>query len=224
MEVIDPSEYTNPLFHLPNNQTIVRIPDFELECGKVLKNPQVAFKTFGKLNETRDNVLVICHALSGSCDVEDWWGSLLGPGKPFDPTIFFIFCGNVLGSPYGSASPITINPDTGHRYGPSFPLTTLRDDVRIHKYILDQLKVKSVEYVIGGSLGGMQALEWAFFGKDYVHNIIAIATSSYQSAWGISWNEAQRQAIFCVLTIKMVFILMISLHILVYQMLVFKPY
>jgi homoserine O-acetyltransferase len=197
MEVIYPSEYTNPLFHLPNNQTIVRIPDFELECGKVLKNPQVAFKTFGKLNETRDNVLVICHALSGSCDVEDWWGSLLGPGKPFDPTIFFIFCGNVLGSPYGSASPITINPDTGHRYGPSFPLTTLRDDVRIHKYILDQLKVKSVEYVIGGSLGGMQALEWAFFGKDYVHNIIAIATSSYQSAWGISWNEAQRQAIFC---------------------------
>jgi len=94
------------------------------------------------------------------------WGSLLGPGKPFDPTIFFIFCGNVLGSPYGSASPITINPDTGHRYGPSFPLTTLRDDVRIHKYILDQLKVKSVEYVIGGSLGGMQV---CFFFFEYIY-------------------------------------------------------
>jgi len=197
MEVIDPSEYSHPFFHLPNNQTIVRIPDFELECGEVLKKPQVAFKTFGKLNETKDNVLVICHALSGSCDVEDWWGPLLGPGKPFDPTIFFIFCGNVLGSPYGTASPITINPDTGRRYGPEFPLTTIRDDVRIHKYILDQLGIKSVEYVIGGSLGGMQALEWAFFGKEYVHNIVAIATSAYQSAWGISWNEAQRQAIFC---------------------------
>lgn len=197
MEVIDPSTYSHPLFSLPANQTIVRIPDFELECGEVLKSPQVAFKTFGKLNETKDNVLVICHALSGSCDVEDWWGPLLGPGKPFDPTIFFIFCGNVLGSPYGTASPLTINPETNRRYGPEFPLTTIRDDVRIHKYILDQLQIKSIEYVIGGSLGGMHALEWAYFGKDYVHNIVAIATSAYQSAWGISWNEAQRQAIFC---------------------------
>jgi len=196
MEVIDPSEYSHPFFHLPNNQTIVRIPDFELECGEVLKKPQVAFKTFGKLNETRDNVLVICHALSGSCDVEDWWGPLLGPGKPFDPTIFFIFCGNVLGSPYGSASPVTINPETNRIYGPEFPLTTIRDDVRIHREVLNRLNVKSVEYVIGGSLGGMQALEWAYFGKEYVHNLVAIATCASQSAWGISWDECQRQAIF----------------------------
>jgi homoserine O-acetyltransferase len=155
MQVIDPSEYTHPFFKLPYEQTIVKIPDFELESGQVLKNPQVAYKTYGKLNETRDNVIVICHALTGSCDVEDWWGPLIGPGKPFDPNIYFIFCGNVLGSPYGSTSPITINPETGRPYGPDFPLTTIRDDVKIHKYILDQLNVKSVEYVVGGSLGGM---------------------------------------------------------------------
>jgi len=197
MKVIDPSEYTHPFFNLPYEQTIVKIPDFELESGEILKSPQVAYKTYGKLNETRDNVIVICHALTGSCDVEDWWGPLIGPGKPFDPNIYFIFCGNVLGSPYGTTSPITINPDTGRPYGPDFPLTTMRDDVRIHKYILDQLNVKSVEYVIGGSLGGMHAFEWAFFGKEYVHNVIAIATSAYQSAWLIAWNEAQRQCIFC---------------------------
>ncbi|KAG4101243.1 homoserine O-acetyltransferase [Neocallimastix lanati (nom. inval.)] len=197
MQVIDPSEYTHPFFKLPYEQTIVKIPDFELESGQVLKNPQVAYKTYGKLNETRDNVIVICHALTGSCDVEDWWGPLIGPGKPFDPNIYFIFCGNVLGSPYGSTSPITINPETGRPYGPDFPLTTIRDDVKIHKYILDQLNVKSVEYVVGGSLGGMHAFEWAFFGKEYVHNVVAIATSAYQSAWLIAWNEAQRQCIFC---------------------------
>jgi len=197
MEIIDPSEYTHPFFNLPYKQTIVRIPDFKLESGEILKNPQVAYKTYGKLNETRDNVIIICHALTGSCDVEEWWGPLIGPGKPFDPNIFFIFCGNVLGSPYGTTSPLTINPDTGKPYGPDFPLTTMRDDVNIHKYILDQLNVKAVEYVVGSSLGGMHAFEWSFFGKEYIRNLIIIASSAYQSAWLIAWNESQRQSIFC---------------------------
>ncbi|KAI0235948.1 homoserine O- acetyltransferase [Massospora cicadina] len=83
--------------------------------------------------------MVICHALTGSSDVSDWWGALLGPGKAFDPTRFFIFCGNVLGSPYGTASPCTRNPSTGKRYGPDFPATTIRDDVRIHKLVLDSM-------------------------------------------------------------------------------------
>ncbi|KAG4096330.1 homoserine O-acetyltransferase [Neocallimastix lanati (nom. inval.)] len=192
---IDPNSQ-NKFAKLPNNQEIMIIPEFELECGYVLKNAPVAYKTLGKLNETRDNVIVICHALSGSSDFEDWWGDLVGPGKPFDSNIFFIFCGNVLGSPYGSASPVTINPDTQRIYGPEFPLATIRDDVRIHRAVLDRLNVKSVEYVIGGSLGGMQALEWTYFGTEYVHNLVAIATCASQSAWGISWDEAQRQAIF----------------------------
>jgi len=192
---VDPNAL-NKYAKLPNNQEVMVIPEFELESGHVLKNAPVAYKTLGTLNETRDNVLVICHALSGSSDFEDWWGDLVGPGKPFDTNIFFIFCGNVLGSPYGSASPMTINPETQRIYGPEFPLTTIRDDVRIHREVLNRLNVKSVEYVIGGSLGGMQALEWAFFGPEYVHNVVAIATCASQSAWGISWDECQRQAIF----------------------------
>ncbi|KAJ3400882.1 homoserine O- acetyltransferase [Chytriomyces hyalinus] len=164
--------------------------------GAVLSNVPVAYKTWGKLNERGDNAMIICHALSGSSDVDDWWGPLLGPRKAFDTDAFFIFCGNVLGSPYGSASPLTTNPDTGKPYGPDFPLTTIRDDVRAHKRVLDALGVKQVQYVIGGSMGGMQTLEWCFFGKEYVKNIAAIATSGRHSAWCISWGEAQRQTIY----------------------------
>jgi len=124
------------------------------------------------------------------------WGPLLGPGKAFDTSRFFIFCGNVLGSPYGTASPCTIDPSTGRHYGADFPMTTIRDDVRLHKTVLDSMGVSQIAIVIGGSLGGMQALEWAMLGSEYVRSIVAIATSGKHSAWGISWGEAQRQAIY----------------------------
>ncbi|KAF9363430.1 homoserine O- acetyltransferase, partial [Mortierella sp. NVP85] len=124
------------------------------------------------------------------------WGPLMGPGRAFDPTKFFIVCCNVLGSPYGTASPVTLNPQTGRTYGPEFPLTHIRDDVRLHKLILDDLGVKSVAICIGGSMGGMQVLEWSFFGPEYVKAIVPIATSAKHSAWCISWGEAQRQSIY----------------------------
>ncbi|KAJ3302773.1 hypothetical protein HDV03_004590 [Kappamyces sp. JEL0829] len=178
------------------NQMISVLNSFELESGKVLTSCPVAYKTWGTLNEQGDNCMVLCHALSGSCDVEDWWGPLLGPGKTFDTSKFFIFCGNVLGSPYGTASPCTIDPATQKPYGPHFPLSTIRDDVRLHRRILDQLGVKKVRFCIGGSMGGMQVLEWAFFGTSYVENIVPIATSGRHSAWCISWGEAQRQSIY----------------------------
>lgn len=89
----------------------------------------VAYKTWGKLNANRDNAMVICHALTGSADVEDWWGPLIGPERAFDTQRYFIVCCNSLGSPYGTASPCTMNPETGEIYGPEFPLTTVRDDV-----------------------------------------------------------------------------------------------
>ena len=143
--------------------------------------------------------MVICHALTGSADVSDWWGPLLGgPGRAFDVTRFYIVCMNSLGSPYGSASPVTSkygDPAQG-RYGPEFPLTTIRDDVSAHKLLLEDLGVKQVAAVIGGSMGGMLVLEWAYFGKDFIKSIIPIATSSRHSAWGISWGEAQRQSIY----------------------------
>lgn len=149
--------------------------------------------------------MVICHALTGSADVGDWWGPLLGgPGEPgkearaFDMSRFFVVCMNSLGSPYGSASPVTArdgNLQQDH-YGPEFPLTTIRDDVNIFKLLLDDLGVKQIAAVIGGSMGGMLVLEFAYFGKDYVRTIVPIATSAKYSAWGISWGEAQRQSIY----------------------------
>ncbi|EPT01356.1 hypothetical protein FOMPIDRAFT_147858 [Fomitopsis schrenkii] len=178
-------------------QRIYIVPSFTLESGRVLKEIPVAYKTWGRLNEAKDNVMIICHAFTGSADVEDWWGPLMGRGKAFDPNRFFVFCANVLGSPYGSASPVTINPDTGKPYGPEFPATSIRDDVRLHKLVLDHLRVNSIAVAIGGSMGGMAILEWPLCTPPgYVRHIIPIATSARHSAWCISWGEAQRQSIY----------------------------
>ena len=122
---------------------------------------------------------------------------MMGRSLAFDSTRYFIFCANVLGSPYGTSSPVTVNPSTGERWGPEFPQATIRDDVRLQKLLLDYLDVKSVAVVIGGSMGGMQVLEWAvLYPRPFVRNVIPIATSPQHSAWGISWGEAQRQAIY----------------------------
>jgi homoserine O-acetyltransferase len=178
---------------------VVIVPSFTLESGVNLHNVPVAYKTYGKLSPAGDNAMVICHALTGSADVGDWWGPLLGgSGKAFDITRFFVVCMNSMGSPYGSASPVTYadgDPANSH-YGPDFPLTTVRDDVNIFKLVLDDLGVKQIAAVIGGSMGGMLVLEFAYFGKEYVRSIIPIATSARYSAWGISWGEAQRQSIY----------------------------
>ncbi|PUU77410.1 Alpha/Beta hydrolase protein [Tuber borchii] len=191
-----PSHHGNPFAKLIWNQKIIVIPSFTLESGVTIRKVPVAYKTAGRLNEEADNTMLICHALTGSADVEDWWGPLVGPGRAFDWGRFFVVCCNSLGSPYGSASPCTMNPETGRIYGPEFPLTTIRDDVNIHKIVLDYLGVRSIAVAIGGSMGGMLVLEWAYFGREYVRSIVALATSSRHSAWCISWGEAQRQSIY----------------------------
>ncbi|KAF7303683.1 AB hydrolase-1 domain-containing protein [Mycena indigotica] len=179
------------------DQNIHFLPSFTLECGTELKSVPVAYKTWGRLNETKDNVMVICHALTGSADVEDWWGPLMGRNKAFDPSRFFIFCANTLGSPYGSASPITTNPDTGKPYGPTFPPTSIRDDVKIHQHVLrTHLGVRRVAVVIGGSMGGMATLEWPLIAPGFVQRIVVLATSARHSAWCIAWGESQRQSIY----------------------------
>lgn len=123
----------NPFTKLVPDQQFAIVPTFTLESGAVIRNVPVAYTTRGQLSPNRDNALVICHALSGSADVADWWGPLMGgPGQAFDITRFFVICLNSLGSPYGSASPVTNkdgDPSQG-RYGPEFPLTTIRDDVK----------------------------------------------------------------------------------------------
>lgn len=189
----------NPYAALIPDQSIAIIPFFTLESGVELKNVPLAYSTRGQLSLNRDNAMVICHALTGSADVSDWWGPLLGgPGRAFDISRFFVICMNSLGSPYGSASPVTAkdgDPSKG-RYGPEFPLTTVRDDVNLHKLLLDSLGIRQVAAVIGGSMGGMLVLEWAYFGKDYVRSIVPIATSARHSAWCIGWGDAQRASIY----------------------------
>ncbi|KAF7337402.1 Homoserine O-acetyltransferase [Mycena sanguinolenta] len=180
---------------LDRNPTLT-LPEFKLESGITLHSVDVVYKTWGALNAERNNVMVICHPFTGSADVHKWWSPLMGCGKAFDTTRFFIFCANVLGSPFGTTSPLSIDPSTGKAYGPKFPATTIRDDVRLHKMVLDHLGVTSVAVAIGGSMGGMTVLEWQLCFPGFVHRAIPIATCAKQSAWCISWGEVKRQIIW----------------------------
>ncbi len=172
-----------------------RFPVFQLENGQELKDVAVAYRTWGRLNARRDNVIVVGHTLTGNTAVDEWWSGLLGPGKALDTDQYFVICANVLGSCYGSCGPTTVSPSTGQPYGPDFTSVTVRDSVRLHRRLLDHLGITGVELVIGGSLGGMQVLEWAFFGN-YVKLLVPIAASGRHSAWCIGWSEVQRQAIY----------------------------
>ena len=171
------------------------IESLPLEDSTVLSHVPIGYQTWGQLNEAGDNVVVICHALTGSSDVQAWWPGITGPGLAIDTNRFFVVCANVLGSPYGSASPLTENPDTGRAYGSDFPPVTIRDTVSAHRRLLESLGVRKVIAAIGASMGGMQALEWAFH-PDLVHSVVPVAVGGRHSAWCIAWSEAQRQAIF----------------------------
>ncbi|KAF7342260.1 Homoserine O-acetyltransferase [Mycena venus] len=172
------------------------LPKFDLECGITLPSVNVSYKTWGTLNAERNNVMVICHPFTGCADVGKWWSSLMGCGKAFDPRRMFIFCANALGSPFGTTSPLSINPSTGRPYGPDFPPTTIRDDVRLHKLVLDHIGITSIAVLIGGSMGGMAVLEWQLCFPGFIRRAIAMATCAKQSAWCIAWGEVKRQIIF----------------------------
>jgi len=167
-----------------------------LEMGDVLLEVQVAYRTWGKLNQNGDNAVLICHALTGWADADDWWEFLFGEGKAFDPQRDFIVCSNVLGSCYGTTGPTSINPLTGKVYGPNFPAIAIRDMVRVQASLLEALGIQHLKLVIGGSLGGMQVLEWALLYPEMVEAIAPIAVSGQHSAWCIGLSEAQRQAIY----------------------------
>lgn len=172
----------------------MHLPEFSFEDGSVFVDVPVAYQTWGTLNAARDNVVLVCHALTGNTDIDAWWPGLAGPGRALDPERDFIVCANVIASPYGSLSPLSIDPATGKPYGPSFPVPTIRDTVALHRRLLDALGIRQVAFAIGGSMGGMQVLEWAFFG-DFVQALVPIAVGGRHSAWCIAWSEAQRHAI-----------------------------
>jgi len=166
-----------------------------LESGVVLEQVPVAYRTWGTLNDAGTNALVVCHALTGDADVADWWSDLIGSGRALDTDRYFVICANVIGSPYGTVSPLTNDPATGRPYGASFPAVTPRDTVRLHHRLLWSLGVRRVAAAIGGSMGGMHVLEWAMNGP-FVRSIVPIAVGGRHSPWQIGWSEAQRQAIF----------------------------
>ena len=181
-----------------SGETFVHPRDFVLESGAVLKQAQVRYRTFGSLNSGRTNAMVVCHALTGNASLDSWWGDMLGAGKLFDTSKYFVICANVLGSCYGTTGPTETNPDTGKRYGTSFPDVTLRDSVRLHiSMVREGLGVEEVAAVVGGSLGGMQALEWALLGgPSFVRKVVAMCCGPAHTAWQIAISESQRQAIY----------------------------
>jgi homoserine O-acetyltransferase len=193
---------------LDNSGLTFVFADFVLECEVVLPEAVVRYNTYGKLNSTKSNVIVVCHALTGNSRVDQWWSGLLGPGNALDTNKYFIVCANVVGSCYGSTGPRSINPVTGHCYGISFPSVTIRDTVRLHiKLITDHLGIHQIESVIGGSMGGMQVLEWLLLGKERGHGDSVVPTLEIKSgvvigcgarhtAWQIGISELQRQAIY----------------------------
>ncbi len=168
----------------------------ELEGGETLPQVTVAYRTWGRLNAAGDNAVLVCHALTGSADLEQWWPGLLGAGKALDPARDFVICSNVLGSCYGSTGPTSLSPLTGRRYGAHFPAATVRDLVRVQAALLDELGVKELALVVGGSLGGMQALEWALLYPKRLRAAAAISVGARQSPWCIALSVAQRQALY----------------------------
>jgi len=166
-----------------------------LENGKELAGLEIAYHTYGQLNADKSNVIWACHALTANADVLDWWKGLFGPNDLFNPEDHFIICANVLGSHYGTTNPLSIDPVTGNPYYLSFPEFTIRDFAHCHQLLADHLGITQIKVLIGGSLGGQQASEWAISGRVIIENLILVATNAFHSPWGIAFNESQRLAI-----------------------------
>ncbi len=174
----------------------LRVPgDFVLESGEVLQDVDIAYRTWGDKANAAERAILICHALTGSADVEAWWPNIIGDGRPFDPARDFIVCANILGSCYGTTGPASCKPGTENRYRADFPRVSVRDMVELERTLLDELGVDYLELVTGPSLGGMQALEWAAMYPDRVGSVVPIGVGGQHSAWCIGVSEAQRAAI-----------------------------
>ncbi len=167
---------------------------FALSSGQSLPGITVAYRTWGKLNANADNAVILCHALTGSADADDWWAPLFGVNKALDPSKDFIVCANALGSCYGSTGPTSSAPD-GERWAARFPAISIRDQVNAQIALADALGIRGIRFVLGGSMGGLQALEWALLDRQRVRALVTIAASAAHSPWCIAWSETQRLAI-----------------------------
>jgi len=168
---------------------------FELEGGELLPNLTIAYHTYGRLNKDRSNVVWVCHALTANSDVVRWWPGVVGEQGAIRPEEYFIVCANILGSCYGSTGPLSEDPRTGKPYYHRFPLITIRDMVKAHILLRQHLELPRIQLLMGGSMGGYQALEWAVMEPKVIENLFLIATSPSESAWGIAVHTAQRLAI-----------------------------
>ncbi|MGD0113820.1 MAG: homoserine O-acetyltransferase [Armatimonadota bacterium] len=175
-----------------------------LECGRELGPITLAYETYGELNERRDNAVLILHAFSGDAhaagyhegdDKPGWWDIMIGPGKAFDTERYLVICSNVIGGCRGSTGPSSVSPETGRPYGLSFPVVTIRDMVEAQRHLIDHLGIERLLCVTGGSMGGMQALQWAISYPDRVALAIPIATTAHSSAQQVAFNEVGRKAI-----------------------------
>jgi len=176
----------------------------QLDSGAVLEHWQIAYQTYGTLNASRSNAVLVCHALTGDQYVASrnpvtgkggWWTAMIGPGKPIDTDRFFIICANVLGGCMGTTGPASTNPATGKPWGLSFPMVTIRDMVRAQAHLVDSLGIDSLFCVAGGSMGGMQVLQWAASYPTRVFSALPLATAAKHSAQNIAFHEVGRQAV-----------------------------
>ncbi|MBR6631052.1 MAG: homoserine O-acetyltransferase [Alistipes sp.] len=168
---------------------------FKLESGEVLPSLEIAYDTFGELNEAKDNVIWVCHALTANSDVADWWPHTVEQGKFLDPERYFVVCANFLGSHYGTTSPLSVNPATGKKWYYDFPRITVRDMVACHQLLAKELGIERVKLLIGSSIGGFQCMEWAIMEPEFMENLALIATTTYSEPWAAAFNESQRMAI-----------------------------
>ena len=176
-----------------------------LDCGKTLGPIDVAFETYGQLNEAGDNAILICHALSGNAHVAGynhpddkkpgWWDGMVGPGKGIDTNRYFVICSNFLGGCSGTTGPCSMNAETGRPYGLDFPIITVADMVRVQKLLLDRLGIKHLLAVVGGSIGGMQVLQWSIAYPEMVDAAIPVATTTHLGAQSIAFDAVGRSAI-----------------------------
>ena len=175
-------------------QYIHRDP-FLLESGGSIEQLTLAYHTYGKINENRDNVIWVFHALTANSDVIAWWPAMAGEHKALDPREHFLICVNVLGSCYGSTGPRSPHPRNGQAYGLDFPRFTVRDVVRTQLLLADHLGIERIKLIVGGSFGGFQALEFALLFKGKVEHMALVGTSAKETAWSIAIHESQRLAL-----------------------------